>query len=199
MFHRDMTGLITVLPAGLELPSTDAENQIRAQKAMAADLALGGRVLARASSNVEDNRVAAGLGVASVQGLGSDSILRFAPARIKIKTGQSVTWINKDINAPHTVTFGAEIPGPPDAPPGFLPYGGSTVSSMSDQVNSGFLVSQELIDYLNVSSLIPPGFVVTRQATFTFTKAGTYPYFCALHDFVGMLGTVIVRDDNGNG
>jgi len=198
MFHRDMTGFITVLPAGSKLPSTDAKNQIRAQKAMAADLALGRRTLARARNNVEDNRVAAGLGVASVQGLGSDSILRFAPATIEIKTGESVTWINKDINAPHTVTFGVEIPGPPGAPPGFLPYGGTTVASTSDKVNSGFLIYQELIDYLNVSSLIPPGFVVKHQATFTFTKAGTYPYFCALHDVVGMVGTVIVRDENGN-
>src|SRR6202171_3869323 len=186
MLHRDMTGFITVLPAGSELPSTDAKNQNRARKAKAADLALGKQVLARASNNVEDNKVAAALGVASVQGLGSDSILRFAPATIEIKTGESVTWINKDVNAPHTVTFGTEIPGPPDAPPGFLPYGGTSVASTDDQVNSGFLISQELIDYLNVRSLIPSGFVVTRQATFTFTKAGKYPYFCALHDFLGM-------------
>jgi plastocyanin len=104
-----------------------------------------------------------------------------------------VTWINKDINAPHTVTFGAELPGPPGAPPGFLPYGGSIIRSPTDQVNSGFLISQELIDYLNVGVLIPPGFVVTRRVTFTFTKAGTYSYLCALHDDVGMLGTIIVR------
>jgi len=199
MFHREMTGFITVLPAGSELPATDAKNQIRAHKAMAADLSLGRRTLTRASNNVEENKVAAGLGVASVQRLGSDSILRFAPATIEIKTGDSVTWTNQDINAPHTVTFGTEIPGPPNAPPGFLPYGGTTIASTDDQVNSGFLISQQLIDYLNVSSLIPPGFVVTRQATFTFTKAGTYPYFCALHDFLGMVGTVVVRDDSGNG
>jgi len=199
MFHREMAGEITVLPAGSELPSTDARNQIRAQKAMAADLARGRRALARASSNVEDNKVAAGLGVTSVQGLGTDSILRFAPATIEIKTGDSVTWINQDINAPHTVTFGTELPGPPGAPPGFLPYGGTTIASTSDQVNSGFLIYQELIDYINVSSLIPPGFVVTHQATFTFTKAGTYPYFCALHDFVGMVGTVVVKDEDNHG
>jgi plastocyanin len=198
MFHREMAGKITVLPAGSQLPSTDAKNQIRAQKAMAADLARGSRALARASRNAEDNRVAAGLGVTSVQGLGTDSILRFAPATIEINTGDSVTWTNQDINAPHTVTFGTELPGPPGAPPGFLPYGGSSISSTSDHVNSGFLIYQELIDYLNVSSLIPPppAFVVTHQATFTFTKAGTYPYFCALHDVVGMVGTIIVRAED---
>jgi plastocyanin len=196
MFHREMAGTITVLPSGSELPSTDAKNQVRAQKAMAGDLARGGRALAKASRNHEDNHVAAGLGVTSVQGFGSDSILRFAPPTIQINAGESVTWTNQDINAPHTVTFGTELPGPPGAPPGFLPYGGSTISSTSAQVNSGFLVSQELIDYLNVSSLFPPGFVVTRQVTYTFPKAGTYHYFCALHDTVGMLGTVIVRADD---
>ena len=193
MFHRDMTGWITVLPAGAELPSTDAKNQVRAQKAMAADLARGKRALAKAGSEVEDNHVAAGLGLASVQEAGADSILRFAPATLEINAGESVTWTNKDINAPHTVTFGAEIPGPPGAPPGFVPYGGSTVSSTSDQVNSGFLISQELIDYINASSLRPPGFVVTRQVTFTFPNAGTYHYICALHDTLGMVGTIIVR------
>src|SRR4029077_11772774 len=153
----------------------------------------GSRALTQASRDHEDNDVAAGLGVTSVQPLGVDSIRGCAPGTIEISVGESVTWTNQDIDAPHTVTFGVELPGPPGAPPGFLPYGGTSIASASDQVNSGFLISQELIDYLNVSSLIPPGFVVTRQATFTFTKAGTYHYFCALHDFLGMQGTIIVR------
>jgi plastocyanin len=199
MLHRDMTGFITVLPGGSGLPATDAQNQARAAAAKAADLARGAAALRKASRNVEDNQVAAGLGLGSVQGAGATTILRFAPATIEINAGQSVTWINKDINAPHTVTFGVEIPGPPGAPPGFLPYGGSTVSSTSDQVNSGFLVSQQLIDYLNVSSMIPPGFVVTRRVNFAFPRAGTYHYFCALHDFLGMVGTVVVRDASGGG
>jgi plastocyanin len=198
MFHRGMTGWITVLPAGAELPSTDAKNQVRAQKAMAADLARGKRALAKASSDVEDNRVAAGLGIASIQGAGVTDILRFAPATLEINAGESVTWMNKDLNAPHTVTFGVEKPDPSGFP-GFLPYGGTVISSTSDQVNSGFLISQELIDYVNASSLFPPGFVVTRQVTFRFPKAGTYHYICALHDTVGMVGTIIVRNDNGNG
>jgi plastocyanin len=28
----------------------------------------------------------------------------------------------------------------------------------------------------------------------TFTKAGTYAYICALHDYLGMSGTVVVSD-----
>jgi plastocyanin len=196
MFHREMSGWVTVLPAAAELPSTDAENQRAAQRSKKADLARATHLLASATRDAEDTQVAAGLGAPSVQGAGAGAIniLRFAPPTLEINVGQSVTWINKDINAPHTVTFGAELPGPPGAPPGFLPYGGSIISSPTGQVNSGFLISQELIDYVNAGSLFPPGFVVTRRVTFTFTKAGVYPYTCALHDDFGMLGTIIVRN-----
>lgn len=201
MLHRDMTGFITVLPRASKLPFTELQNQARAQRAMQADLARGSRALREAGSDVEDTQVAAGLGVASVQGAGADLILRFAPATIKVNVGQSVTWTNRDPNEAHTVTFGAEKPGPPGAPPGFLPYGGNVINSETDQANSGFLISQGLIDYLNASSLFPPGFVITRQVTYTFTKPGTYHYICALHDNFGMTGTVIVgnADDQTNG
>lgn len=191
MFHRDMTGFITVLPAGRELPSTDASNQVRAQRAMEADLARGKRALAKASRDADDNHVAAGLGISSIQRAGAVDILRFAPATIEINAGESVTWVNEDINAPHTVTFGTERAGP-----GLLPYGGTTISSTSAQVSSGFLISQELIDYVNAGSLLPPGFVVTRQVTFTFLKPGIYHYICVLHDDLGMKGTVIVRAED---
>jgi len=206
MFHREMAGTITVMPTGSKLPSTDAKNQTRAQRAMAADLARGRRALAAANRNAEDNPVAAGLGVVSVQGqgFGSDSILRFAPTTLTIGAGESVTFFNEDVNAPHTVTFGEEIvipPGPPGSPPppppGFFPYGGTTITSPSAQVNSGFLLSQELVDYINAAgSLIPPGFIIRRGATFTFPNAGTYHYICALHDFVGMQGDIIVRAED---
>jgi hypothetical protein len=57
-----------------------------------------------------------------------------------------------------------------------------------------------LIDYLNAGSLIPPSFTVGRTVTFSFNTAGTYHYICALHDTLGMVGTVIVRNgDNGGG
>lgn len=195
-FHRDMAGTITVLPASVKLPSTDAKNQKLAARFMEADIRLGNHLASRTAK--DDERVAAGIGTASVQGLGSVSVLRFLPGTIEIEAGSSVTFTNQDINVPHTVTFGVELPGPPEAPPGLIPYGGNVVSSPDQQVNSGFLISQELIDYLNVGGLLPPPpiFTVTRTATFTFPNAGTYHYICALHDELGMQGDVVVRSED---
>jgi plastocyanin len=194
--HRDMLGSITVLPAGTPLPSDNARNQLRAKRAMALDLKLGRRVLARANDEVEDNRVAAGVGATSVQGHGGISVLRFAPGTIEINVGESVTWTNLDINAPHTVTFGVETPPPPGTPlpPGFMPDANRTLSAPGQTANSGVLWSQQLVDYLNLGGLLAGiGLTVADRVTMTFTGPGVYRYTCALHDDLGMLGTVIVK------
>jgi len=194
-FHRNMSGTITVLPAAKRLPTTDAQNQAIAAWARAADLARGQRALARANRDVEDNQVLGSIGVNSVQGLGVTDILRFAPQSIQITAGESVTWVNKDPNAPHTVTFGEEKVFP--APPGIVPYGGPAITSTSDQANSGFLISPELVSYLNLGSLFPAG--VRQSVTYSFPNPGTYHYICALHDQLGMVGTVVVRPSDSGG
>ncbi|WP_269856096.1 plastocyanin/azurin family copper-binding protein [Streptomyces sp. RPT161] len=72
----------------------------------------------------------------------------FAPTSLKVKTGTTVTWTNKDSDA-HTVTSSG---------------------------SGGPLHSAPL----------------TTGATYryTFTKAGTYAYFCTIHPF--MTATVVV-------
>ncbi len=192
-FHRDMSGTITVLPGNVDVPSTQ-RNLSLAAAFEKVDISRAAQLAERTAAAAQRaGGVAAGVGEPSVQGLGAAAVLRFLPATIQITPGQSVTFDNKDINAPHTVTFGPELPGPPGAPPGFLPYGGNVVNAPDQSVNSGFLVSQELVDYVNFSSLLPPGFVVTRSVTFTFPNPGTYHYICALHDELGMVGTIIVQ------
>jgi plastocyanin len=192
-FHRQMAGSISVVPDGQALPSTDAANQVAAKAAINADIALGGTILSQAA-NRENNGVAAGVGATSTTGIGAVSVLRFAPSTINVEVGETVTFVNEDINAPHTVTFGLECCQPPGAPPGFLPYGGNTISDPSQQVNSGFLISQALVNYLNAGFFFPPSVPAPHTSvSFTFTKAGTYPYICALHEDLGMIGTVVVQ------
>jgi len=72
-------------------------------------------------------------------------------------------------SGPHTVTFG------PEKPNISAPYGDPR-HFRGQQLNSGILL---------------PG----SSFTVTFTRAGTHHYLCALHDYLGMSGTVTVRKD----
>ncbi len=98
---------------------------------------------------------------------GAVMVMRFVRPTVVVHTGGSVSWENIGMGAPHTVTFGQEPPNP------FLPVGDPTHYAGGD-LSSG---------------IVPPG----GKFTVTFTKPGTYHYFCALHDFMGMTGKVIVR------
>jgi plastocyanin len=71
----------------------------------------------------------------------------FAPARLTIPTGTTVTWTNRD-DVPHTVVADAR------------------------QFKSPALDTDDRFSH-------------------TFTKSGTFPYFCGVHPH--MTGTIIVR------
>ncbi|HEY8317703.1 MAG TPA: plastocyanin/azurin family copper-binding protein [Amnibacterium sp.] len=95
-------------------------------------------------------------------------VMRFVHQTIRVHVGQTVTFTNPGMGAPHTVTFGTE---PSNA---FVPLGDPTHFA-GGQLNSG---------------LMEPG----ASFTVTFTKEGTFSYICALHDYMGMVGNVIVDD-----
>ena len=102
-------------------------------------------------------------------GIGNDmvDVMRFIRTSVTIHVGESVTFTNLSFG-PHTVGFGPEIAPPP------VPYGDPTHFDGSYPLSSGFLLNEQTF-------------------TVTFTKAGTYNYFCALHDYMGMLGVVNVK------
>jgi plastocyanin len=87
----------------------------------------------------------------------------FKPAEIVVAQGDSVTWtVTKAINEPHTVTSGK-----------------------SGDVGEGAAFDSRTTDP-DLSKLKDVG----GTFSFTFDKAGTYAYFCAIHS--GMTGTVVV-------
>ncbi|HET7385914.1 MAG TPA: plastocyanin/azurin family copper-binding protein [Nocardioidaceae bacterium] len=95
-------------------------------------------------------------------------VMRFIHRRIHVKVGDTVTFSNaRSMGEPHTVTFGAEPQGP-------------AIEQYTPQAS---------YDGGDLSSFIPPG----QTFKVTFTKAGTYHYICALHDYMGMVGTVVVE------
>jgi plastocyanin len=99
---------------------------------------------------------------------GTAMVMRFIKDNVTIRVGSRVTFVNSGMAAPHTVTFGPEQNI-------FVPYGDPT-NFTGDPLNSGILL---------------PG----SSFTVTFTKAGTYHYICGLHDYLGMTGTVNVKNN----
>jgi plastocyanin len=63
----------------------------------------------------------------------------------------------------------------------------ATIGSPADSVNSGFLVAapQERVG-------LPQSPQAVTRFRVTFTGPGTFNYICALHDDLGMVGTVVV-------
>jgi plastocyanin len=95
-------------------------------------------------------------------------VMRFIRPTVHVHVGQSVTFANIGMGAPHTVTFGTEPANP-------FPPSGDPKHYAGGNLNSG---------------IQPPG----ATFTVTFTKEGTFSYICALHDYMGMKGKVVVED-----
>jgi plastocyanin len=88
----------------------------------------------------------------------------YEPAKLTVKVGQSVEWINTGESV-HSVTLvPADAQSPKDVSE---PKGAPTF-------DSGFM---------------PPGGIFT----YTFRVPGTYRYFCVPHEKAGMVGIVVVK------
>jgi plastocyanin len=98
---------------------------------------------------------------------GTAMVMRWIGKTVHVRRGSSVTFVNNGMAAPHTVTFG------PEQPNVFVPYGDPTHFA-GQPLNSGLFL---------------PG----STFTVTFTKKGRFQYICALHDYLHMVGTVVVN------
>jgi plastocyanin len=94
-------------------------------------------------------------------------VMRFIRPTVYVHVNETVDFKNIGMGAPHTVTFGAE-------PANFFVPLGDPTHYAGGQLNSGIQL---------------PG----AHFAVTFTKAGTYSYICALHDYMGMVGKVVVK------
>jgi len=201
LVHENMTGTIHVLPIGDTLPHYQSfydEQAADQRKNLLSDAD------AHDGHHDHDDGVTAAFGHTSVTvGIGeivatgggqqTTSVMRFFNKETTIHVGQTVEWTNNDPVTPHTVTFGVE-PGNPMPPAtngtlitdddGALHF---TITSNATNVHSGFIIAaaHERIG-------VPTSGVGNTRVRVTFTKAGTYPYICALHDNLGMKGTIVV-------
>ena len=182
LLHAGMDGTVTVNRENTPYPATQADYNRAAQALEARLLGQGRSLLGLDQAAAAPSGVTAGDGRAVSAADSTLALLRFLPNNRVVRVGQTVTWTNLDPETPHTITFGTEPPGGPFgvyAPSSNVTNGHATISSPTDSVNSGFIAND-------------PVFQVKNTFSATFTAPGTYPYICALHDDLGMIGTVVV-------
>src|SRR5258708_17575968 len=190
--HPDMTGVVHVLDPSTPLPHDQSFYDKEAAD-QAHDLLAELNQGQAHQHAVSPNAVIVGAGKTLANGGGHNtiSLMRFVQPELVMHAGDTAEWPNDDPSMPHTITFGTEPQNPFPPSPNVIPDSDyalhATISSISDTVHSGFIVSASQ-DQIG-SSQTPRG---TTRFRITFTNAGIYPYKCALHDNLGMVGRIIV-------
>jgi len=189
LLHPGMEGTVIVQAVG-KAPMTQGEVDKAAAAEWADSLAAGKRLLAAWKVSPSGTIYTAPM-VSDQQA--HISLFRFAPGPLKVKAGSTVRWVMQDTFEIHTVTFQGtgEVPqwllleqgaqGPPKIwvnPKVLAPAGGPRHTG-NTYYNSGILFAAN-----------PPG---PTQYSLTFSKPGTYTYWCVVHVPEGMRGTVIVQ------
>jgi plastocyanin len=189
-----MTGVVHVLDQSQSLPHEQDlyDRQAQHQQVLLLADASG---FANRTADAPSNDVAVGIGeVVTMTGSGSQtaSLMRFVQPTVVVRVGDTVEWTSLDPSINHTVTFGTEPADPRPPSPGVTATldgaRQATIASPNDSVNSGFL-SPAPQDRAKLAQSNPG---VTRFRV-TFMSPGTFNYICAVHDQLGMNGTVIVH------
>ena len=197
LVHPNMTGAVHVLALSESLPFDQTFYDRQAQKEGTELLSDGSRLEGRGTATAQRtsrDEVTLGIGEIAANGGGSHtvSVMRFLPRTTVVHVGDTVEWTNLDPVTPHTVTFGAE-PANPTPPSGTVTVDldgarHAELSSPAGSVHSGFIVAASQ----DRTGLAQAPLGVTRFRV-TFTSPGTFDYFCALHDDLGMTARVIVH------
>jgi plastocyanin len=192
LVHPDMTGVVHVLDTSAKLPHSqefyDEQAADQARELLADLTEMEGHHHAASHNHVV---VGTGKTLATGGGHNAISLMRFVRPEVVIHAGATVEWANDDPSMPHTITFGTE-PVNPIPPSGNVSIDAdgalhATISSTSDSVHSGFIVSAAQDEIGSPQTPLGP-----TRFRITFTHPGVYPYICALHDDLGMKGTIIV-------
>jgi plastocyanin len=191
LIHQAMTGTLHVHAAGAAYPSSPQDDVAEGKRQAAQLLQQGSQMRGQelAQADPQHGLINIGAGFVRTTSGGDQSVLiaRFLPNSVSVHVGDTVTWNAQDPATPHTVTFGEE-PSNPRPPIGLTGPGESTTLStpypqrfVGPTVSSGFLGQGQ------------PGGTTFKV---TFAAPGVYEYYCALHDELGMLGTINVLPGN---
>jgi len=114
------------------------------------------------------------------------------PTRIsESRAGQTVEWDNQAPIFPHTITFGQEpvnLQNPsPDVTVDSDGARHAIIASTADSTHSGFIIAAP-----QERRGLPQAPLGVTRFRVTFPNPGVFPYICALHDEMGMVGQVTV-------
>ncbi len=164
----------------------------RAKKQLAATLSAGQAVLAKWNSERQGDTVVLPMVGDRKEGW---TYLRFSRQPLVIKRGTMVTWVMHDPSEIHNVTFTGG-----QKPPEFLilepqKTGPPKVLENPKVTGATQTKTYDGTGYVSSGVLYPPGAPANLPKSFslTFTKPGTYEYWCVIHAPWGMKGTVVVQ------
>jgi len=170
MLYHSLTGRIHVRPAGTPYPLTQAQVDAAAAQQVAASMAEGRALAARATHESNNHQVTLGMGNGHV------SVNRFFPVHIVVHVGDIVTFTNRDPINTHTVTFDSAQESDP------------TVQTQSSPARfDGTPLASGL---LGRAQQYGPNYATSYKVQ--FVKAGHFTVYCALNDDLGMRATVDV-------
>jgi plastocyanin len=188
--HAGMAGSIQVQPSG---QTADSQAAIDARRSAQINTDIANKGVPTVMSNLgELPTEGATVGVVAGAQVGQADVDRFFPPRVVVHTGDSVTWVWKTEDTPHTVTFLAGQPAPDVIVPQPQPNGPPRLQ-LNPQVlaPSGDPTNFEGAPFLNSGFLQPAPGQPTPTFTVSFNAPGTYDYLCLLH--AGMVGTIVVE------
>jgi plastocyanin len=183
--HPGMSGTVNVAASGT--PTTQAEADAKATLTENAILGAVASVEAAQTAQVTETERSDGTSLWNIftnsgqapapqpgGGTGFLEILRFVPPSLDIQAGDTVKWTAL---AGHTVTFPAAGQDPTTIDPFTTPPTTNGTYDGTSFYNSALLAAG-------------PGAPTTYQLT--FPDAGTFGYICALHQFLGQTGEIVV-------
>jgi plastocyanin len=190
--HPGMKATVVVKPAGSAVPKTP--DQVKAQGLL--QMSKGyeqGIALAKSTKPSGPNTVVMGVG-------GKVSLFAYYPKVLKVKTGTTVSFVNRSPSEVHNIVFGPrkylqqwgkttdlmpQGPSSPNQVTPILPYGTDAKSVAYEGTathGNGFFATP-------LTAGAPIG--LPRSSKVTFTAPGTYKYFCWIHG-PDMSGTIVV-------
>ncbi len=190
--HPGMKATVVVKPAGSAVPKTPDQVKAQALLQMGAGYKTG-IALAKSTKPAGSNTVVMGVG-------GKVSLFAYYPKVLKVKTGTTVSFVNRSPSEVHNIVFGPKkylqqwgkttdlMPQGPSSPnqvTPILPYGTDPKSVAYEGTathGNGFFSTP-------LTAGAPIG--LPRSSKVTFTAPGTYKYFCWIHG-PDMSGTIVV-------